>query len=295
MALFDLDPAGATEAYLRLLGDGREEDRARLDEMYERASAYLDGNFRDQFVRATNDRFFELRLADALLDHGFELEIAAAGRPDFATRLPDGRHLWLEAVGLSWGRPDNPDRAPALREGFQAAPVRQALLRMTSALKEKRDRFRNYLKAGVVGAEDVCVIAMSSGGLYPHAEGVGLPRIVSAVLPFGDEKITIDRATGEVVEITHERKEALTKANGSAVPTTAFETPEEYGQISAVLHDTAHLGTWRGDLQPKRWVTVHNPTAKVPLPDDLFGWGARYRAAIVNGDFVLTSNEADDA
>lgn len=103
MTLFDLDPAGATEGYLRLREDGREEDRARLDEMYGRASAYLDANFRDQFVRATNDRFFELRLADALLDHGFELEIATAGRPDFATRLPDGRRLWLEAVGLSWG------------------------------------------------------------------------------------------------------------------------------------------------------------------------------------------------
>lgn len=293
MTLFDLDPAGATEGYLRLQDDGREEDRARLDEMYGRASAYLDANFRDQFVRATNDRFFELRLADALLDHGFELEIAAAGRPDFATRLPDGRRLWLEAVGLSWGRPDNPDRAPSLRERFQAAPIRQALLRITSALKEKRDRFRDYLEAGVVGAEDVCVIAMSSGGLYPHVEGVGLPRIVSAVLPFGDERITIDRATGEVVEISHERRDALPKANGSAVPTTAFETPEEYGQISAVLHDTAHLGTWRGDLQPKRWVTVDNPTARVPPPHELFGWGARYRAAMVNGALELTSSEAD--
>ncbi|WP_374275943.1 hypothetical protein [Brevundimonas sp.] len=292
MTLFDLDPEHATEGYRRLLDKGREDDRERLDGMYARAAAFLDANFKDQFARATNDRFFELRLANALLDHDFVLEAAAENRPDFATRLPDGRRLWVEAVSLSWGQPGNPDRAPELKEGLQPAPIREVLLRKTSALKEKRDRFRHYGETGVVAPEDVCVVAMSSGGLHPHVEGVGLPRIVSAVLPFGDEQITIDRATGHVVAMTHERRAELTKTNGAVVPTTAFETPEEYGQISAVLHDATYLGTWRGDLQPARWVTVDNPTALVPPPEQLFTWGTRYRAISVDGAVQLQETPA---
>ncbi|MGX1587877.1 hypothetical protein [Brevundimonas diminuta] len=293
MTLFDLELEASTDAYRRLREDGRDEDRACLDALYERYRACLDDNFKDQFARATHDRFFELRLADALAAHGFVLEPAAEGRPDFATRLADGRRLWVEAVSLSWGRPDNPDRAPELREGLQPAPIRQVLLRKTSALKEKRDKFRGYLEAGVVQPDDVCVIAMSSGGLYPHVEGAGLPRIVSAVLPFGDELITLDRATGEVIAISHERRAELVKANGAAVPTTAFETPEEYGGISAILHDTAHLGTWRGDLQPKRWVTVANHTAVVQAPEDLFPWGTRYRPVLIDGVLRLDVSELD--
>ena len=62
MTLFDLDIDAATEIYRRMQVEGREEDRARFDALFERAQPYLDSNFKDQFVRCTNERFFELRL-----------------------------------------------------------------------------------------------------------------------------------------------------------------------------------------------------------------------------------------
>jgi hypothetical protein len=158
---------------------------------------------------------------------------------------------------------------------MQPAPIRQALLRHTGALKEKRDKYRGYLERGVVGAADCCVVAVSSGGLYPQVEGVGLPRIVSALLPFGDEVVTIDRASGEVLDVSHEYRPEIRNARESPIATTAFQDPDAYGQIGAVLRDTAHISTWRGDLQPKRWLTVHNPTAAVQLAPDFFPWGRR--------------------
>lgn len=285
--LFDLDIAAATEIYRRMQAEGREEDRARFDALFERARPYLDRNFKDQFARCTNDRFFELRLVTTLLDHGFELDPAQEGRPDIGTRLADGRKLWIEAITLSWGCPDNPDRPPPLGERFQPAPIREALLRHTAALKEKRDKFRTYRHKGVVAPDDCCVVAMSSGGLHPHVEGVGLPRVVSAVLPFGDEVVRIDRASGEVLEVSHEHRPEIRNARDAPVATTAFEDPKAYGQISAVLHDSAFISTWPGDLQPTRWVTVHNPTATARLPEDQFPWGRRYRVVQSEGEIEL--------
>lgn len=277
MTLFDLDIAAATEVYRRMQAEGREQDRARFDALFERAQPYLDSNFKDQFARCTNDRFFELRLVTTLLDHGFEIDLAQEGRPDIGTRLPDGRKLWVEAITLSWGRPDNPDRPAPSAEGLRPAPIREALLRHTAALKEKRDKFRTYREKGVVAPEDCCVVAMSSGGLHPHVDGVGLPRVVSAVLPFGDEMVTIDRASGEVLEVSHEHRPEIRNVRDAPVATTAFEDPEAYGQISAVLHDSAFISTWPGDLQGSRWVTVHNPTAVACLPEGQFSWGRRFR------------------
>lgn len=184
MTLFDLDIDAATEIYRRMQVEGREEDRARFDALFERAQPYLDSNFKDQFARCTNERFFELRLVATLLDHGFELDPAQEGRPDIGTRLADGRKLWIEAITLSWGRPDNPDRPPPLGERFQPAPIREALLRHTAALKEKRDKFRGYREKGVVGPDDCCVVAMSSGraasacrGRRPSPRGERRPAV----------------------------------------------------------------------------------------------------------------------
>ncbi len=287
MTLFDLDIEAATEIYRRMQAEGREEDRARFDGLFERAQRYLDSNFKDQFARRTNERFFELRLVTTLLDNGFELDAAQDGRPDIGTRLADGRKLWIEAITLSWGRADNPDRPPSLGERFRPAPIREALLRHTAALKEKRDKFRIYREKCVVGPDDCCVVAMSSGGLHPHVEGVGLPRVVSAVLPFGDEVVTIDRASGEVLEVSHEHRPEIRNARDAPVATTAFEDPDAYGQISAVLHDSAFISTWPGNLQPNRWVTVHNPTATAPLPENQLPWGCRYRVVQSGGETHL--------
>lgn len=277
MTLFDLDIPEATESYKSLLAQDRAEDRARLDEMYARAAPYLDDNFKDQFARCTDDRFFELRTAITLLDIGWELLPAKEGQPDFGRKLPDGRTLWIECITPSWGAENNPDKPPKLERGFQPAPVREWLLRHTAAMKEKGEKFRGYIEAGTVDPNDCCVVAINSGKLWPHVDGAGLPRIVSAVLPFGDEVITLDRKTLEVVDASHERRDELLNARKSPVATTAFLNPDAYGHISAVLHDTARISTWNGDAQAGRWVLVHNPTSNAELPADEWILGRRYR------------------
>jgi hypothetical protein len=85
---------------------------------------------------------------------------------------------------------------------------------------------------------------VSSAALWPHVAGVGLPRILSAVFPIGNERVIADRGTLAVVRVEHEYRGEVFRAGGAGIPTTAFLTPE-YAMISGVIHDSARPTGWR--------------------------------------------------
>ncbi len=156
---------------------------------------------------------------------------------------------------------------------MRPSPERETLLRLTSALYEKKKKFDRYRAAGVVGDDDICIVAIGGSELFPHAEGVGLSRIVRAVLPAGDEVFALDVATDELVDVSHKWREALRRtghnkdgANKEPVPTTAFLDPD-YAGISGVLYDSACVTNFRPPAQA-RWTYVHNMMAPLRLPPE---------------------------
>lgn len=280
MTLFAQQGPGLDPVYARLRDAEDEADlerRAYLDLLWERARRYLDANFALEFARRPEERFWELRLAAALLDLGFELEPAREHRPDFATRLPDGRRLWIEATAASLGDPNNLDRPPDLEpnRGFRRVPVEQLLLRYTQRLEEKRLAFESYEADGVVSPQDCRVIAISSCKMWPYVGEVGLPRVLSAVFPIGDEQIVVDRETGEFVRAEHLYRGGVVRRNGALVATDAFLTPQ-YAHIGGLVHDSARLTGWRNQGFA-RFGTVNNPLANCPLPEGWFPAGSEYR------------------
>lgn len=280
MTLFDQQGAGLHPVYERLrdADDGSDaEQRMYLDGLWRRARGHLDSHFKSAFAHQIHQRFWELRLAAALLDLGYSLEPGAGGRPDFATRLPGGERLWIEAVSPSLGLAANPDRPADLipNAGFRATPVDQILMRYTQALREKRDRFQSYCEAGVVTEGDRCVIALNTGGMWPHVEGVGLPRILSAVFPIGEEQFTIDLNTGSTLSVEHPLRSEVIRANGAPIALTAFLHPS-YACISGLIGDSARVTGWRQQGNA-RFVSVANPRAMTPLPQAWFMLGTEYR------------------
>jgi hypothetical protein len=249
MTLFDQDGAGMDPIYLRLrdADDASDaEQKAYLDGLWTRARLHLDWNFKSAFARDAAQRCWEIRLAVAFLDLGYALDAGGEGRPDLATRLSTGERLWVEAVAPTLGAPNNPDRpAELIPDGrFRTVPIEQILMRYTQVLREKRDQFLGYRQAGVVAEGDRCVIAVSSAALWPHVAGVGLPRILSAVFPIGNERVIVDRGTLEVVRVEHEYRGEVFRSGGAGIPTTEFLTPE-YATISGVIHDSARPTGWR--------------------------------------------------
>jgi hypothetical protein len=162
-------------------------------------------------------------------------------------------------------------------------------MRYTQAIREKRDRFQAYREAGVVSTHDRCIVALNSGGLWPHVEGVGLPRVLSAVFPIGNERVTLDAKTGKVLRIDHEYRGEILRANGAEIPLTAFLDPE-YAQISGIICDSARVTGWRQQGN-QRFVSTNNPTATTPLPLGFFGLGTEFRSERNGDGFTLKRHE----
>lgn len=280
MTLFDQQGPGLHRIYERLRDaddSSNVDQRMYLDGLWARVRRHLDSHFRSAFAHQIHQRFWELRLAAALLDLGYTLETGGEGRPDFLIRLPGGERLWIEAVAPSRGSAANLDRPLDLvpNAGFRPAPVGQILMRYTQALQEKRDRFQSYREAGIVAEEDRCVIAVNSGGLWPYVESVGLPRILSAVFPIGEEQVTIDSATGSILNIEHPLRGEVIRANGAPISLTAFLNPS-YAFVSGLIGDSARVTGWRQQGNA-RFVSAANPTATTPLPHECFRLGTEYR------------------
>jgi len=72
-------------------------------------------------------------------------------------------------------------------------------LRTTSAFWTKFKVIQKYLKEGIIGADEVRLIAISASrfGVYVPEKP---PLILTSLFPIGDAYITIDRATDEVVD-----------------------------------------------------------------------------------------------
>src|SRR5262249_7346195 len=134
----------------------------------------------------------------------------------------------------------------------------------TAAFVEKFNKYQKYVSKGIVKGGDPFVIAIN-GQSIPYSQiDLRIPRIVSAVLPFGDEYVVFDRKTMKAVDAGFQHRPSIKKLSGSDVPTTAFEN-KMYEGVSAVLYSTAHVWCYDlalGDLS----YLVHNPLAKNPLP-----------------------------
>jgi hypothetical protein len=290
MTLFDQYGPGLNSIYERLRDAENASDaeqKAYLDGLWTRVRPHLDDHFKSAFAHDTIQRFWELRLAAAFRCLGYPLDCGGEGRPDFATRLPTGERLWVEAVAPTLGAANNPDRPGDLIPGgrLRPVPIEQILMRYTQALSQKRDRFLAYRQAGVVTEGDRCVIAVSSAALWPHVEGVGLPRILSAVFPIGNERVVVDRRTFAVVGADHEYRGEVFRVGGAEIPTTAFLSPE-YAVISGLIHDSARPTGWRQQGNA-RFVSANNPIATARLLPGYFGLGEEYCSASDGDGFSL--------
>jgi hypothetical protein len=126
---------------------------------------------------------------------------------------------------------------------------------------------------------------VSSAALWPHVAGVGLPRILSAVFPIGDEHVVVDRDTLDVMRVEHEYRGQIFRAGGAGIPTTAFLTAE-YAMISGVIHDSARP-TGYGQQGYARLMSANNPTTTAPLPPGYFAFGEEYRSGPDGDGFSL--------
>lgn len=229
---------------------------------------YADPHFREDARNHFLQRFWEMYLTVTLLERGHEIYRIGEEGPEFYIQQKD-RRIWVEAVAPGPG--EGKDRVTEAVSGVaEKVPTEKILLRYTHALAEKRNKYEEARKKEIISPNDSYLLAINCRSI-PHAPfGDVLPYFIQAYLPFGPYAVSIDRETGDIVESFHQYREAVTKLNGSNIPTTAF-LDTEYGCISAVLNSSVDCVN-KPTILGEDFSVLHNPSAINAIDIGILSW-----------------------
>jgi len=237
--------------------------RERIVELFRFLDGLEDPHFEQQLDRDVHARLWEMMLAKILKSEGYELTSTDHG-PDFIIET-DRKRIFIEAVCPGPGDEDNPNSVPPIVYGApiaQEVPVPQIVLRICSALQEKKRKYETYIEQGIVSLDDCCVIAVSSSKLSPRAK-LSPPTIMRATHGLGNRYVIFGKGEGVVGEGI-ESCESIPKVSGQDIDTRFFLS-EDNRLISAVLYSDSSFFSLAFDLFEES-MFIHNPKARVALP-----------------------------
>jgi hypothetical protein len=172
---------------------------------------------------------------------------------------------------------------------MQRVPEEQIILRFLQTVDRKREQWRRHVRAGRVAADDVFVIALNAA----HAQRPILPNAqrfaVKALFALGDLVAVFDKSLRKTVEVFHEARPNLTRANGRSMSSSLF-ADDRASEVSAVLCSDFHLGQLLLAPYPgirAKLVCAHNPFARAPLPERCLGAADEYVATQDGPDRLL--------
>jgi hypothetical protein len=265
--------------YAQIRDSDHEMDRlARnfVEELWRIYQTYVDADFERGIAVDFLARYWEMHLACILLQHRLCLlrrDERRRGGPDIG--IVNGHQMiWIEAVTPGPGMDGSRDRVPAIPTGRAAAlPEREILLRYTGAMREKIRRREDHLTARFVSPSDPYVIAVNSAKMPFWGSG-DPPTPLKAVYPFGNQYLTLDRTSGEVLNSAYHRRDSIRNTNDQNVPTDLFLDCSSSG-ISGALF--ARDDPWNQNSNSgSHLIYVHNYRASHPLPRSLLPVGREY-------------------
>jgi len=246
--------------------------RAFIEDLWSKYRGLEDPHFLREVQTHFLERFWEMYLAVAFIEHGLMPKRGGDVGPEFWCQH-EGQKIWVEAVAPGAGGGDDRVEEPELGVAT-SVPTEKILLRFTNAVSEKRKRYLAARAKGLLGEDSCYVLAINSRGI-PHAPyGDTLPYFVQALLPIGAPTLVIDRATGRSIDSYYALRDTITKAKGSPVSTSIF-LDSEYSFISAVLHSGVDCVN-RPEAMGGDFVILHNPNAVRPLGMLVFAWCRQY-------------------
>lgn len=259
------------------------EDREYIAELWQRYKELADSNFHDQLQRKGNfhSRIWEMRLACILMNKFPKIKSNNKG-PDICISL-DSIDVHCEAVAPATTEELERNHYQAKTQPM-SIPEDETILRFTTSLREKHQRYICYLNKGLVKQSDAYIIAISAGNLhwaYDYSEGISL--IVKPLFGIGNLYVSIKVGSGEQVGKGYEHTPTRHKTNreGKKVPIGAdLFLGKEFYVVSAVLFSPHHVKN-RPEVEGSDLELFRNPFAKVPLPKCFLGVGREW--AVIDG------------
>lgn len=253
--------------------------RQKVCKLWEKHKYKLDGNKSQKEIRVHfNSVYWELYLCEFLASIGFIFGNRIRTGPDFKCTHPvtDG-DFYFEAISVKAGEGHNSAQmiftnVSELKDGqsipftsYSADPLK---LRIIQGIKEKANKFKEYLNNGIVTNKDFLIIAVHYSGEMGFLSGSsGLSVFHESVFPLGPITIAFDTQTHKPIETYSAFSPSIFKHNGAQVD-TGFFLSEASNHISGLLF--SDITYTRDEEVDSSLGFIHNPMAKNPLPKGLF-------------------------
>lgn len=250
--------------------DRRKNTRTWMESLWEKFSPYADKDF---LVKVRKNEFhqrtWEMYLGNVFLEQGFRLESRnqEAG-PDLKLVLSDGKIIWVEAIAGDRGEGENyvPERSSY--SGSIDGVDDPKVLRITACLKEKKEKFEKYIQDGIVGPQDICVIAINGHGFDGD---LSEERFYMKAL-YGLHQITYNFETQKSGNTSRSHLKNKNQSNVSVLPFLS----EEYETVSAVMYSGDHIINLPKKKIGSSLAVIHNQKASVALPENIFQFGIEH-------------------
>lgn len=251
----------------------RKDARDFVERLWQKYESYAEPDFLDDARKDFHAKTWEMYVGCLFLDYGFNLQKKTQKKGPDLHLLWNKRSIWVEATAPGSGTGDNAVPEYKYNE-VSDQPSDQIILRFTSAIQEKFEKYKSYRSNGIINDDDFYIIAINGGRIRYSSGAPTLPYIVSSVLPFGNLVFALDKQSGKIVNSFHQYRDALITAKGSPVPTDIFMN-KDYAGISAVLYSYMNVVNRPNKIGVEVHV-VHNPLADNNLPHGIFPFGTEW-------------------
>lgn len=251
------------------------EAREFVESLWKEYREFADKDYAQKISFEFHNRFWEMYLTCTLKSLGKNI------LPKIREEGPDieidnsGSHIWVEAVAASPGEGPNKVPTPKVNQLWFRVPEEQIVLRYTTVVDTKFQKYSGYKERQIISGSDPYVIAVN-GYKVPLSwdSSDELPFIVQAVLPFGLPAINTNWENLSQSSFGYAHRPEIFNVSGKGVQTNIFQS-KEYEGISGILFSKVGIDNFR--TRPgEDFIFIHNPLALNKLPLGWLGIGWEY-------------------
>jgi hypothetical protein len=251
---------------------------SNINKMWDVYYEYADNNFPKQLSVDFWPRIWEMNLTYILICSGYLPNKKNGTKGPDITLDTKKSNINIEAVCPTPGAVGLPDTIQTntvdIKDmidnnnfvmAFKKVETEKIELRLQSVIKEKKDKFTEYLKKETIGHDDINIISISANRIpwsnFMFGDDMGIEiNILRSILPIGAEVCDIESMRKGQFTTRLEYKKNNIKNNGSEVNKSIFEN-KEYSCISAIIY-SIHEFPLLHDKSNRNIFIIKNPYAK---------------------------------
>lgn len=202
----------------------------KAEDLWVATKEYLDDQFEAEFNKEESflQRYSEMKIADDLIKNGYLLEKKSSKGPDFLIKHKN-LNIWIEVIApkLTTAEPNEDD----------------LILKISSAIYDKKKIYDGYLKKGIVSQDDCKIIAINTSELFDDIYNPDRIPYVAIAL-YGIDSAWCTDSNSKFIKVVLERVEKRVKKNETLISMDPFRT-SQYSNITGCLFDCSSIGDYK--------------------------------------------------